>query len=175
MISAVFAVRIAAVQFMEIINGGLIHSRTLFNNSSSIQKLRGSVNWPESMEEASSTWITTSSLVHFFLWSHDKQWPIKKARWTNATALSVKTSISKVQQRPAKNCKANQCYPIIPCLLCYTYILSKHHMLSQASTLAKHHMPLFQAASKKRKKDRKYICSQQNILPCVCFSKNILS
>ena len=56
------------------------------------------------------------------------------------------------------------------CLWSYIY-LSKHHMFSQAPALIKHHMPLFQGAS------RKTLCvySQQNILPRVCFSKNILS
>ena len=32
---------------------------------------------------------------------------------------------------------------IVHCLLGYIYILSKHHMFSQASILAKHYMPYF--------------------------------
>jgi hypothetical protein len=37
-------------------------------------------------------------------------------------------------------------YSIVHCLLGYIYTLSKHHTFSQASALAKHHIPLFQAA-----------------------------
>ena len=33
--------------------------------------------------------------------------------------------------------------------VCFTYTLSKHYLSSQASTLAKYHMVIFQAASRK--------------------------
>jgi hypothetical protein len=38
---------------------------------------------------------------------------------------------------------------IVHCPLGYIYTLSKHHVFSQVSALAKHHTPLFQAASRK--------------------------
>ena len=58
--------------------------------------------------------------MHFSLQSHNKQWSSKKAR-TNVTASSVKTSVSKVQQRPAKSGKANQSQSVIHSLLSYTF------------------------------------------------------
>jgi hypothetical protein len=48
-------------------------------------------------------------------------------------------------------------HSIVHCLLGYVYILSKHHVFSQASVLAKYRMSLFQAASRKSPP----ICSQQ--------------
>ena len=51
---------------------------------------RGSANQPESLEAARSLWnIPSSSLVCFSLWSHDKRWSVKKARWTNATVMFI--------------------------------------------------------------------------------------
>ena len=55
----------------------------------------------------------------------------------------------------------------VHCLLDYIYILPKHHVFSQASVLAKHYMPLFLATFRKTP----HVYSQQNFLPCVCFSK----
>jgi hypothetical protein len=52
-------------------------------------------------------------------------------------------------------------------LLGYIYTLSKQCVFSQAFTLAKRHMPLFQVISRKTP----LLYSQQNILPHVCFSK----
>jgi hypothetical protein len=65
--------------------------------------------------------------------------------------------------------KVNQCHSIVSedqsmarphcishCLLGYIYTLSKHHVFSQASSLAKEHTPFFQAASRKTP----HFCSQ---------------
>jgi len=65
------------------------------------------------------------------------------------------------QRRPTKSGKENQCDSIIYGISGYSYILSKHQMLSQAFTLAKYHMPPFQEASRKTP----CVCSQQSILP----------
>jgi hypothetical protein len=63
-------------------------------------------------------------------------------------------------------------HSIVHSLLGYISTLSKHHMFSQTSALAQHHMPFSQAASRKTP----HVDSQQNILTCVCFSKkNVLS
>jgi hypothetical protein len=56
--------------------------------------------------------------------------------------------------------------PIPHCLLAYIYTLSKHHVFSQAFTVAKYHMPLFQTASNKQTN------KQTNTTPHACFSKN---
>jgi hypothetical protein len=69
------------------------------------------------------------------------------------------------QQRPTMASKEWQGVSIpssiVDCPLGYIYILSKHHVFSQASALAKHHMAFYQTASR--------------TTPHVCFSKNILS
>ena len=88
---------------------------------------------------------TTSEVLWFSLWCHDK-WG--SAEWQG-------------EPIPHRG---------VHCLLSYIYTLSKNHVFAQAPTLAKHHMPLFQVASRKTPR----VCSQQNILPCICFSKNIL-
>jgi hypothetical protein len=49
--------------------------------------------------------------------------------------------------KTSKEYKVNQCQSLVHCLLGYTYNLSKH-IFSQASTLAKYHMPFFQTASR---------------------------
>jgi hypothetical protein len=65
------------------------------------------------------------------------------------------------QQSPTKTSKDWQGEPIphsiVHYRLGYTYALSKYHVFSQVSTLAKHHVPLFQAASRKTP----CVCSQQ--------------
>ena len=53
------------------------------------------------------------SLVHFYLQSHNKWWSVKKARHTIAIVLSLKITISKAQQWPAKSGKVSQCHNII--------------------------------------------------------------
>jgi hypothetical protein len=93
-----------------------------------------------------------------------KSW--KKASQTNDMAASMKTRDNKAQWRLAKSGKV-QCHSVVHCLLGYTYILSKHHMSSHASALTKHHTSLFHSASRKTLR----VCSQQNIFPCICFSK----
>lgn len=62
-------------------------------------------------------------------------------------------------------------HSVLHCLLGYIYALFKHHMFSQVSAVAKHHMPPFQVASRKTP----CLCSQPNILPCVRFSKNMIA
>lgn len=62
-------------------------------------------------------------------------------------------------------------YRIFHCLLGYISTISKHHVFSQMSTLAKHGMLFFQAASRKIP----HVCSQQNILLHIWLSKNIFS
>ena len=155
--------RISAVQFTWISSGSLIHMRTPFMNQ----------QWQFSPEETMrlGQWARVNRsvnkpleyhqkfFVHFSLWSH-KWLPVKKATQTPA-------NFSKAQRRPAKSSKASQCHGTIHYLLGYTYTLSKHHMSSQASTVVKHHMPFFQVASWKTPP----VCSQQNILPQVCFRK----
>jgi hypothetical protein len=74
---------------------------------------------------------------------------ISKEGKANDTVLLAWPSISKAQQRPAKHDKVSQCHSIVHCLLGYTHTLSKYHMFSQASVLARHHMPPFQASSRK--------------------------
>ena len=105
-----------------------------------------SASQPGSVETARSFWNTTRSfLVHFSLWSHNKWWPAKSGKaYKYHPALSAKISINKAQWKPAKNDKAYQYHPsIIHCPLGYIYILSKHHVFSQASTLAKTSHALF--------------------------------
>jgi hypothetical protein len=82
---------------------------------------------------------------------------------------SVKTSTRKTQQRPAKSGMAKQCYNVIHYLLGYIYTLSKHHMFSPVSALAKHRMLFFffQAASR----EITHVHSQQNIFPHVCLNR----
>lgn len=98
------------LHWQDISSSSLIHSQTLFMNQQygSIQKKsQGSANEPKSTEATRSHWnIVRSPLVWFSLWSHHKWWSAKKARWTNATASSVKTSICEARQRPAKSGKA---------------------------------------------------------------------
>jgi hypothetical protein len=60
---------------------------------------------------------------------------------------------------------------IIYCLLCYSYTLSKQHIFSQVSALAKHHIPPLQAASRKIP----WSVLSKKFLPCVCFNKSIPS
>ena len=104
----------------------------------------------------------------FSLWSHNKWWLAKNGKTdqyhTNHShsVLVVIVIISKAQLWSL--------YSIIYCLLGYIYTLSKYHVCCQASAPAKHHMPLFQAASRKTPR----VCSQQNISPLFCFSKSIL-
>lgn len=97
------------LHWQDISSSSLIHSQTLFMNQQygSIQKKsQGSANEPKSTEATRSHWnIVRSPLVWFSLWSHHKWWSAKKARWTNATASSVKTSICEARQRPAKSGK----------------------------------------------------------------------
>jgi hypothetical protein len=61
--------------------------------------------------------------------------------------------VSKDKHQSAKTNKDQQGKPmphnIIPCLLVNTYTISKHHEFSLVSTSAKHHMPPYQAASRK--------------------------
>ena len=65
------------------------------------------------------------------------------------------------QQSPMKIIKEWQGIPmphrVVPCLLGYIYLLSKHHVFSQAFILAKHHMLFIQAASRETPR----VCSQQ--------------
>lgn len=91
-------------------------------------------------------------------------WSVKKARWTNTTASSRKSSIRKARRKSAKCDKANQCHSVFRCL---SYTLFRHRVFSQASALEKHHIPLFQTTSRKPS----HICSQQSTLPRVCPSK----
>ena len=90
------------------------------------KKQRCSANWSDSTKEAKGYLNTTrSSLMPCYLWSHDKWWS-------------------------AKSCKVNQCHTALS-IVCwgYSYTLSKHHVCSQTSALAKHPMPFVQAASRK--------------------------
>ena len=110
--------------------------------------------------------ITRTSLVCFSIYSYDKQWSLKKARQTNYTASSTKTSIITAQQRPAKTSKANkcQCRPLSIGSYLYSFqtacVLSSVHFSKTSSAL-------FLAASR----NTLCVCSQQNILLCVCFHK----
>ena len=126
----------------------------------------------ESKEVTRSPWNTTrSSLLCFSLQSSDKQRSVKKARRARARTFSAQCSVSKCQERQqsvARWTNATQCGPLP---LDYSYTLPGHHVFSQASALAKHHMPPFQAASRKTPR----VCSQQNVLPWVCVQQNILS
>ena len=78
-----------------------------------------------------------------------------------AIFLSVKSG----QLMISREGKGNQCHSVVHCRLGYTHTLSKHHMFSQASALAKYHSPPFQATS------RKTPHSQKNIFLCVCLGK----
>lgn len=110
------------------------------------------------------------SLVLFSLKSHDKQWSMIRKEGKAVQCHSI-ISEDQCQQSPMKTCKEWQGKPvphsIVHCLLGNIYTLPKHHMFSQASALATHHIPFVQAASKKAP----HVCSQQNILPHVCFRK----
>ena len=72
---------------------------------------------------------------------------------------------------PMKISKEWQGKPMPHTITHHIYNLFKQHVFSQASTLAKYHISLFQAASR----IKQCVCSQQNILLCICFIKIILS
>jgi len=77
-------------------------------------------------------------------------------------------SMTPWQAKIKEESKVNQCGSIYRSLSVGLYSYpSKHRVFSQASAPAKHCMPLFQAASRKPP----HICSQQNILSNVCFSR----
>ena len=61
-------------------------------------------------------------------------WSLKKARWTNATALSVKTSVSKVQRKPMAQC------PSLSVVL-YLYLFRTSHVLSSICARKVSHTP----------------------------------
>lgn len=112
------------------------HSR-ITKDSSTQKKLLSSSNWPGFEEAARShrNVTTRSSLVLFYLQSHDKQWSVKKERWINATAWSMKASVIKVHWASAKSGKASQCHGDAHCCAGFTHTLSKHHMpFSQSAT-----------------------------------------
>lgn len=83
----------------------------------------------------------------------------------------MKTSVIKAHQRPTKHFKENQGHSVIHCVLGYISNLSKNHISFQVPALAKHHMLFLQAASWKTP----HLCSQKNLLQCICFSRIILS
>ena len=105
------------------------------------KKLQGSTNQPESMEMVRTHGnIIRNSLVHIS--TKLQQIMIsKEGKWTNATASSVKTSDSRAQGRPARAARQTNAKALST--VCYTCTLFKLHMSSQASALAKHHMPFF--------------------------------
>jgi hypothetical protein len=114
------------------------------------------------MEVARSFLTTTrSSLVAFF--SMKSQQIMTSKEWQGEPIPESVVS------------KEWQGKPIIPynsihSLRDYIDTLSKHHMFFQTLALPKHHMPFFQAVSKKTP----CVCSQQNIFPGLYFSENIL-
>jgi hypothetical protein len=94
--------------------------------------------------------ITRSSSVCFSLWSHANGDQQRTARHTTTTQTCQQTpASSKVnnnQERMARHTNTIQHHPLpLGCI----YILSKHNMFCQACDLAKHHMPFYQAASRK--------------------------
>lgn len=119
------------------------HSR--ISNGSLIQKKPwGSANWPDEISKK----LMEQNQKFFGAFLSMKSW---------------KTVVSKEWQgKPIP-------HSVLHCLLGYIYALFKHHMFSQVSAVAKHHMPPFQVASRKTP----CLCSQPNILPCVRFSRNI--
>jgi hypothetical protein len=117
--------------------------------------LRGDKKLPEHHKKLFGTFLSMKS----------QQMMISK----EGKANQCHSVISKDQGRPAKSGKVKQCHSIVHCPLGYIYTLSKHHVSSQVSALAKHHMPLSQTDSR-----RTHFYSQHNILPHVCVSKNIL-
>ena len=64
------------------------------------------------------------------------------SQWRLASAMTTVRS-------SAKGVKANQRHTLIHCLLGYTYTLSKNHLSSHVSALAKHRMPFSQGVSRK--------------------------
>jgi len=113
------------------------HYSRITKDSSTQKKLLSSSNWPGFQEAARSHRIvsTRSSLLLFSLHSHDKQWSVRKERWNNATAWSMKTRVIKVHWASAKSIKASQCHGVSTVVQGYTRTLSKHHMpFSQAVT-----------------------------------------
>jgi len=105
----IFIVRIPAFQFAQINSSSSNHSQTPFTNLQwqfNREETARVCNWPESVEAARNYQnITRSSVVHFSLWSYNKQWSVKEVRQTNARTSSVKTSIMKAkedQERLAK-------------------------------------------------------------------------
>lgn len=110
------------------------------------RNLKALLNLNESVEAERSSWNTVrSSQTHSFLWSYDKQ-KINEdqqsiAKWTNSRASSH-------------------------CLSGYTYILSKHHVSSEASGATKHYMPFHKTVHK----NTTCLC-HQNVLSHASFSK----
>jgi hypothetical protein len=104
----------------------------------------------------SHTHTHTKSLLCFSLWSHDKQWSVKKASQTNAIA---KTSVSKAQRRPAKSGRAGH---TASSTVCWVILVSFPNItvLSSVHSRKMSHV-LFQEASRRA--------------PHVCLSQNILS
>ena len=162
-------------------SSGAIHLQTPFTNRQ--LKFHPEDTWE--VEAARSLRNTTRrSLVCFSLQSHDKGWSTKKARRTNATASSRKTSVSKAQQRPAKSsrqpllehCQLSSGLYLCPFQTSYVFssicsnkiphtLSQKHHVLVLSKTCS--HMPA----------SAKHLLTsllQQNDFH-VCFSKNILS
>ena len=98
------------------------------------------LNQQESEGIARSSQNTMRSSLCHVMASKD-QWRPAVARRTNARALSVKSS-------KALHGELKQDCPLSLCRLIFTFFL-KHHMPSQVSAPAKHHMPFYRTASRK--------------------------
>ena len=116
---------------------------TWMSSSASIQrKPWGSANRHMSDEAARSSWSTTRRfLVPFSLQSYCKRRSEMRTRWTN-----VRASSAPARQSPVKASKVSQCQSVIH--VCWLILKPFPNITpSQVSTLAKHHMCFFQAAS----------------------------
>ena len=137
------------------------HYSQISNNRSIQKKPQGSANWPKSVEASRSCWNTMrSSLVHFSLWRHSKQWSVKRTR------LSVlgKISASKAQWRPAKSGKANQCQTALSTVGFYLYPFQTSRVPSSLRSNKTSHAPgSFQKSS------RCPFLAKHSL--CVCFNK----
>lgn len=98
---------------------------------------------PQKQQEAAGTPPRFWCFFFFFLWSHDKWWSTKNHKIYQYHPASV--SEDQHQQSPMISSKESEQYHLVLSTVCWVIFVYffKHHVFSQASALAKHHMSFF--------------------------------
>lgn len=135
-------------------------------------------SWQSSPSSKHQTWISSSSSIQkkpqgsaeseWVCGSRKKQ-PEYRQKFSGSF-LSVKLWQAKINEDQQSIAKWTNPRASSHCLSGYTYILSKHHVSSEASGAAKHHMPFHKTVHK----NTTCLC-HQNVLSHASFSKTPLT